>query len=185
MTEFPLILTEGGDDRLPLDPKTGKNKYHARPFVAPEAAFRGSCTCNSPTPLAYEAAKKAYDELKQGTKTCESSMEETRQRLMKLYHLPEGTGIFLMPSGSDAEYIPLLIARLRHQQKSFLNVVTCNDEVGSGTLDAAGGKFFSALEPINVGCGAQSGDGVQGLSSNVSHYAIAARHASGEVVSPN
>jgi hypothetical protein len=56
MTEFPLILTEGGDDRLPLDPATGANKYHAKPFVAANAAFRGSCTCNSPTPLAFEAA---------------------------------------------------------------------------------------------------------------------------------
>ena len=185
MTDFPLILTEGGDDRLPLDPVTGTNKYHARPFVAPNAAFRGSCTCNSPTPLAFEAARKEYEELKSGAKTCEASMEETRQRLLELYNLPEGTGIFIMPSGSDAEYIPLLIAKLRHKGKSFLNVVTCNDEVGSGTLDAAAGKFFSALEPINVGCGAKSGDGVEGLSSGVSNYAIAARHASGEVVSPN
>ena len=29
MTDWPLILTEGGDDRLPLDPVTGTNKYHA------------------------------------------------------------------------------------------------------------------------------------------------------------
>jgi len=28
MTKFPLILVEGGDDRLPLDPETGTNKYH-------------------------------------------------------------------------------------------------------------------------------------------------------------
>lgn len=28
MPDFPLIMVEGGDDRLPLDPKSGTNKYH-------------------------------------------------------------------------------------------------------------------------------------------------------------
>jgi hypothetical protein len=39
-------------------------------------------------------------------------MEETRAKLKELYHLPEGTGVFLMPSGSDAEYIPLFITKI-------------------------------------------------------------------------
>ena len=88
MTEWPLILTEGGDDRLPLDPKTGANKYHAKPFVAAEAAFRGSCTCNSPTLVAFEAAKAEYDKFVAGESCCESSMQQTRDQLMKLYELP-------------------------------------------------------------------------------------------------
>jgi hypothetical protein len=62
MNEFPLILTEGGDCRLPLNPKTGANKYHGKPYVLSGAAFRGSCTCNSPTPLGFEAAKILYGE---------------------------------------------------------------------------------------------------------------------------
>ena len=41
MSEYPYILTEGGDDRLPINPKTGTNKYHQKPFVASEAIFRG------------------------------------------------------------------------------------------------------------------------------------------------
>jgi hypothetical protein len=45
-----------------------------------------------------------------GETTCELLMHETRETLKEIYSLPEGTGIFLMPSGSDAEYIPLLIA---------------------------------------------------------------------------
>ena len=75
-------------------------------------------------------------------------MEETRSKLKDLYQLPEGTGVFLMPSGSDAEYIPLLITKMLNEGQDVVNVVTCNEEVGSGTLDAAGGKFFSDLEPI-------------------------------------
>ena len=57
MTAFPYILTEGGDCRLPLDPKTGANKYHIKPFVHDKTtAIRGSCTCNSPTQVAFDAA---------------------------------------------------------------------------------------------------------------------------------
>jgi hypothetical protein len=104
---------------------------------------------------------------------------------MKLYSLPDGTGIFLMPSGSDAEYIPLLIAKLRHQGKQFLNIVTCNEEVGSGTLAAAGGKFFSPIEPLQYAPGAANGSNLEGLAENVDNFAIAARHASGEVVQAN
>jgi hypothetical protein len=117
MKEFPLILTDGGDDRLPLDPKTGANKYHGKPTVASNAAFRGSCTCNSPSPLGFEAAQILYESFASGSKTCEASMQETREKLMQLYSLPQGTGIFLMPSGSDAEYIPLLVAKLRNHGK--------------------------------------------------------------------
>jgi hypothetical protein len=185
MTEFPLILTEGGDDRLPLDPKTGANKYHGKPFVMPDSAFRGSCTCNSPTPLGFEAAKMLYQQFSNGAKNCETSMQETREKLMELFELPQGTGIFLMPSGSDAEYIPLLIAKLRNKDKNVVNIVTCNEEVGSGTLDAAGGKFFSAVEPIHYGSGAKAGDPVEGLASGVENFAIGARLPSGEVVEQN
>ena len=47
-----------------------------------------------------------------GETNCELLMHETRERIIDLYSLPEGTGVFLMPSGSDAEYIPLLIAQI-------------------------------------------------------------------------
>lgn len=111
MSDYPLILVEGGDDRLPLDPETGTNKYHQKPYVATNALIRGSCTCNSPTPVAYETAKKYYEYLQEGKTNIEAIMHEVRQRIKALYKLPEGTGVFLMPSGSDAEYIPLLIAQ--------------------------------------------------------------------------
>lgn len=60
MTEYPIILTEGGDDRLPLSKETGTNKYHQKPYVQMDTHFRGSCTCNAPTMVANEAALEAY-----------------------------------------------------------------------------------------------------------------------------
>ena len=75
MAPYPLILTEGGDCRLPLDPTTGTNKYHCKPEVhASTTAFRGSCTCNSPTQLAFDASQKAYEQLMASETNCDVLM---------------------------------------------------------------------------------------------------------------
>jgi hypothetical protein len=70
--------------------------------------------------------------------------------------------------------------------KPICNIVTCNEEVGSGTLDAAGGKFFSPIEPIpGYTAGETSnGDPLTGLADGVRTIAINARHESGDVISP-
>mmetsp|Transcript_5386 Transcript_5386/g.9049 ORF Transcript_5386/g.9049 Transcript_5386/m.9049 type:complete len:484 (-) Transcript_5386:110-1561(-) len=187
MEDFPLIFTTGGDDRLPLDPKTGANKYHCKPFVLENSPFRGSCTCNTPTQTAFDAAKIYYEKLATEEVQIEEVMQEVRERLMEIYGLPEGTGIFLTPSGSDAEYIPLLIAKNLNPQRQIMNIVVCNEEVGSGTLDAAGGRFFSGLEPIPgftsyADDGVDMGDPVMGLGEDVQTHAVIARNPDGSVV---
>jgi len=91
--------------------------------------------------------------------------------------------VFLLPSGSDAEYIPLLITKILNKGKNIVNIVSCNEEVGSGTLDAAGGKLFSAVQPIAgyIEGPAKAGDGVKGLNDGVRTVAINARMPNGEV----
>ena len=93
-----------------------------------------------------------------------------------------------MPSGSDAEYIPLVIAKiLNGADRKIINMVTCNEEVGSGTLGAAGGRFFSTIEPIpgytgHMDGGVKIDDPLDGLAGNVETIAINARHVSGDVI---
>jgi asparagine synthase (glutamine-hydrolysing) len=107
---FEACLTCGGDDRS-LILETGKNKYHIRPQpVDPAHVFRGSCTGNPPSERGYQAAKKLFEKLNDKT-DLGAIFEDQRTRLSKLLELPEGTEIILCPSGSDAEYLPLAIAR--------------------------------------------------------------------------
>lgn len=148
MASFPEILIEGGDDRILLDPVTGVNKYFMKPEELVDAAFRGSCTCNSPSEYGMTAAEEAYNALYQHKISTEAMMDDIRNSLIQAYGMPKGTGVFLTPSGSDAEYIPLLIAKLLNPGKEIVNIVTCHQEVGSGSLEAAGGKFFSSSEPM-------------------------------------
>ena len=114
-------------------------------------------------------------------------MSTTRTRIKEAYGLDEDIGVFLMPSGSDAEYIPLFITKLLNPDKRILNVVCCNEEVGSGTLDAAGGKLFSPVEPIQgyTDGTSKAGSPVEGLSSDVETVAINARMANGDVINKN
>jgi hypothetical protein len=90
-----------------------------------------------------------------------------------------------MPSGSDAEYIPLLIAKTLNPGKQVTTVVTCNEEVGSGTLDAARGRLFSAVEPITgyTDGTKKAGDAVEGLSENIEYVTVNARHREGDLLS--
>jgi len=166
-----------------LNKDTGVNKYFCSPELSTDVLFRGSCTCNLPTPSGYEAAKALYEKFKDGSSDIESSMSSTRKRIIEAYNYKEGTGVFLLPSGSDAEYIPLLITKLLNKNKKIVNIVSCNEEVGSGTLDAAGGKLFSPVQPITgyIEGPSKSGDGVKGLNEDVKTIAINARMPNGDV----
>jgi len=145
--EFPAVFTEGGDDRLVLNAK-GVNKYHCRPEPIKESLFRGSCTCNIPTEKAYDAAHAAFIALQRNEVSVGDIMDGVRSSIKTLYKTPPGTEVFLCPSGSDAEYIPLLIAKTLNKGRKVVNIVTCDAEVGSGTLDAAGGCYFSDVVPL-------------------------------------
>ena len=75
--------------------------------------------------------------------------------------------------------------------KEVVNIITCHEEVGSGTVDAAGGKFFSAEEPLPGSLYNNSGikyirpsDPVPGLADNAKVMAIMAREPTGEVIDP-
>ena len=92
-------------------------QYHIRPQpVDPAHVFRGSCTGNPPTQRGYDAAKKLFDKLPGlDDKSLDDALgpviEDQRARLTELLDLPEGSEVIMCPSGSDAEYIPIAIAR--------------------------------------------------------------------------
>ena len=178
-TPLEATLTAGGDDRCRIHATTKTNKYHIRPQpVADHAIFRGSCTCNAPTKRGYHAAHqllqrilkldnndtnedsnqmlvdpdRASSEVSHASVAHELGLifEEQRTRLAQALELPAGTEIVLVPSGSDAEYVPLVIARTLFPQASqnIVNVVTQLHEIGAGSSPAAKGEYFSTHAPL-------------------------------------
>ena len=82
----------------------------------PAHVFRGSCTGNPPTQRGSDAAAELHAKLaglegEELSSAMQAVFDDQRARLSKLLDLPEGTEVILCPSGSNAEYIPIAIAR--------------------------------------------------------------------------
>jgi hypothetical protein len=185
--EYEAWLTCGGDDRSLIKEDTCTNKYHIRPQpVDPSSVFRGSCTGNPPTQRGYDAGKKLFERLSNLSDAkldieLEKVFKDQRERIANLLELEEGAEIIICPSGSDAEYLPLAIARVIKGDKVHItNGVTQLREIGAGSAPAAVGKYFSSHAPL-VG---RLPDEMEYLSGfeGIDGVTIAAREKSGEVV---
>jgi hypothetical protein len=64
------------------------------------------------------------------------------------YGTSREASLVLFPSGSDAEFLPLVVAMIRSKKRGVVySYVTAAGEVGSGTPNASGGRHFSPLAP--------------------------------------
>lgn len=147
-----------------------------------------SCTGNPPTTRGYAAAKKLYHERIEGVNGDESKkldlvlrdiFETQRNRLSTVLDLPPGSEIVLCPSGSDAEYIPVAMAKMIQSKQMIKNGVTQLNEIGAGSAPAATGDTFSTHAPF-VGelNGLKKLDGFDGIEA----YIIPARTKEGDVI---
>ncbi|KAK4446252.1 pyridoxal phosphate-dependent transferase, major region, subdomain 1 [Podospora aff. communis PSN243] len=142
-------LTEGGDERLHLTPSG--NKYFCPPHPVPNAIIRGTCTCSPPSRNAFNAACARLNDIWNGVESLDDAFDDTRRRISAVLALRTRHHIILHPSGTDAEYTPLLIATLTAASlgcTGVVNVVTGLGEVGSNTPNAAAGTHFSEYVPL-------------------------------------
>lgn len=155
-------------------------QYHITPRpIAKGSIFRGSCTGNPPTERGSKAALKLFESLKDMLveekredldKALREVFQSQRRRLKEYLQLENtGTQIILCPSGSDAEYLPVAIARALHQDKKIVNGVTQVNEIGAGSAPAAVGKLFSTHAPFlgEIGKGLEVLDGFDGIGGNL------------------
>jgi hypothetical protein len=71
--------------------------------------------------------------------------QEKRLKSLLNYEGEDNFECFFGPSGSDLAYLPLMFARMLHPERPIVNLLTCPEELGSGTLLAAEGKYFMAV----------------------------------------
>lgn len=183
---FEASLTQGSDDRSLIMPGTGKNKYHIQPRPIPRnAIFRGSCTCNAPTRDGYNAARNVYEYINKHPRRGQALaaiFQTQRDRIAKYLALPDGVEVVLCPSGSDAEYIPIAIARaLNPGAIKIVNIVTQKREIGAGSSVAAGGEYFSTHTPLFGRLRDDSNDRLEGFE-NLVEVSVLAREEDGAVI---
>ena len=165
------LMEKGSDDRSTFHGEQRLNKYFTGMYArSPDLLHRGTCTSSSPTDGALEASKLMVHRLWDGEEHADVElMDEVRDRVENLFCGGNGRMV-IHPSGTDAETMPLLqavlesrhIARSREDSRSVrpaayaedlergnvVSLVACAGEVGSGTTEAAMGRFFSKSVPL-------------------------------------
>ena len=146
------LLPSGGDSRLDLSGDPRANKYGCR--YEPEAGLlaMGSCTGSTISRRAFDAVLEAEASIPRAPADRAAWSEQTcasiRRRLTAhLLTARAGTvDVLLTPSGTDAEYIPLILSGAAAGRR-VTNIVVAPAEVGSGTSLAAAGEHFDGRRP--------------------------------------
>ena len=161
------LLTEGGDDRLRLDPRTALNGYGCSPRPRPWAITFSSSTASSISDYAYFVVERwRQSALRSALRgQLDSFMADAandiRGQIRAVCGIPDDAQLILTSSGTDGELFALWLAILRAGESNLLNLIVGPMEVGSGTMDAASGRHFSPESPIG-GC-VESGHQLRGL----------------------
>ena len=134
-------LVEGGDERITLSNESNRrNRYNLNPLDPEDLLYRGSCTCGVLTPDTLSTSLKQAQEW--SLKNEDDWAEAQRQRLRHIAGVGQDVDVWFGPSGTDLLYFPLLLARAK-SNRPLLNVLSCPEELGSGSRLAVAGRAFS------------------------------------------
>jgi hypothetical protein len=137
-------MTRGGDARIILDAATQLNRYHSAPYPRDMLALASS-TANDLSADAADFLVRSFGDNAaslNATAAYASFLEECRSTIRGAYTLDGGTDIFFAPSGTDLEYVGLF-AVADKAPGGISNLLLGSDEVGSGCIHSAAGKYFA------------------------------------------
>ena len=139
------LLASGGDARITLDPDTGLNRYLSGPYPRTTLAYASSTANDMSRPAFARVSGLAAEGYGDG----EARFDELRDRLRAAYRLPDDCAIVFAPSGTDLEYVALACVAARAPD-GIHNVLLGADEVGSGCIQSAHGRFFAEVTARGV-----------------------------------
>jgi hypothetical protein len=179
--ELLKIVTSGCDERIFLRPETDANKYHLNPIKFDGLFQRGSCTCGTLTPFGYEVSMNFL-----ASYTEEKYNEILLDQTTRLHNLLNNTelefDVYYGPSGSDMMYLPLLFQAMLKPGRPIINIVSCPEELGSGSKLAAEFAYYS--EWNQFGDRIPMGESISNEIQSKVHY-LAAREESGHIADRN
>jgi hypothetical protein len=154
-------MTTGGDARIVLRPDTGLNRYHSAPRPSAVLAYASS-TANDISALAFGHVEEVLAGIAAGLsgRGYGERLEALRDRIRSAYALDSEVDIVFAPSGTDLEYVALACAAGRGGAGTH-NILLGADEVGSGCIHSAFGRYFARETALDVAT--VPGDPVPGL----------------------
>jgi len=134
-------IVKGGDERITLK-ENGLNKYHGNPLLYESVFNRGSCTMSNLNIDSKRAVDKMLKKLQ--NEDYDKLLNQQQNQLKKLIDidLSDHFDIFYAPSGSDLCYYPIMFSRIIKPDQSIFSVVTCPEELGTGSNTAIKGEYF-------------------------------------------
>ena len=134
-------IVKGGDERISLN-ENGLNKYHGNPLIYEGVFNRGSCTMSNLNVDSKRAVDNMIDRLK--VEDYDKLLHDQQKQLKKLIlrNSKYDFDIFYGPSGSDLCYFPIMFSRIMNPEKPIFSIVTCPEELGTGSNTAILGKYF-------------------------------------------
>ncbi len=177
------MLVSGGDERVAIDPGTGRTRYGTPRGTTRDEVWFSSSTATAISPRGYDAALLAYRWAVQARDERAISVwfERIRARLNALFGI-DGSEIVLSASGTELELIALLMAQ-SILRPPLTNVVMAPGETGSGVMLTASGRHFLSSSPFRSKV--EHGAWVEGFESLQSRTeAVEIRDAAGMPRSP-
>jgi hypothetical protein len=162
------LMTSGGDARIVLTPERHQNRYYSAPYPQDVLAYASS-TANDISPDAF-ARVSGF-----GEQDYAAGLEALRRRIRAAYSVPGNVAIVFAPSGTDLEYVAL--ACVHDRAERLHNVLLGADEVGSGCIHSAHGRYFANETALGVSM--KPGEPVRGLGERVSIEDVPVRDALG------
>ena len=137
------LLVAGGDSRITVDPRTGRNRYGAAIRPMPDEISFASSTASSPSVRGFEAAALMLERVLGSADY--SPAEAVRERLLALYGIP-ATRCILTPSGTDSALLASALAGAA--RRPALCIVAPASETGSGIGLASTGCRYDPAPPF-------------------------------------
>ncbi len=147
-----VLLSEGGDARIVIDPATRRNQYMSSPWPVATVAYASS-TANDISADAYAHGLARLAALAPNRALSPegyaAALGSLRGRILTAYGVTTPASVVFAASGTDLEYLGLAHAKGR-SAVGIRNVLLGADEVGSGCVYSASGQFFADLTARGV-----------------------------------
>lgn len=155
------LMTTGGDARIVLSPETGLNRYFSAPCPSGVLAFASS-TANDISDEAFAHVEKVLAHIGPGLsgRAYADRLEALRGRIRRAYQVAADVDIVFAPSGTDLEYVALACGAGRGAGGTH-NILLGADEVGSGCIHSAYGRYFAGETALGIAT--RAGQPVPGL----------------------
>ncbi len=148
------LLTSGGDDRLRVDARTGRNRYQCAPRPLPGEISLCSSTASTISAEAFAQLGPAWSALQAGivaygaAHAYQRAVDDIRDDLRDIYALGD-TDIVVAASGTDLHLLAASLLASAHGGR-LTTLTLPGNESGSGVIHAAAGHHFTPAPPYGA-----------------------------------